>query len=897
MSMFLPSSTYRIQFNKQFTFKHLREILDYLQALGVDTIYASPILKSTAGSMHGYDVTDPHSINPEIGTPEEFTEVVSELKKRSMHWIQDIVPNHMAFSNENLRLMDVLERGPISPFYRYFDIDWNHPNPLLTGKVMVPFLGKEVEQCINDGEIKLIFSEKGIDLSYFETTYPLSISGYDFLLNIFKHNVPVFSRISGLKALSARGGSITEWLSAKRSWASSIPAGEKELILQGLEIINRDSSGLLAMMDTLYYRFTYWKLTEQVINYRRFFTVNSLICLSMESDEVFDEYHQLIFSLYRDGLIQGVRIDHIDGLNNPSRYLKKLRHELGPDCYIIAEKILESHEEVPGNWPLEGTSGYEFLSYVNQLFTDRKGTGELVSFYHSLLPGMLPYDELVILNKRFILNGHLAGELENLVNYFFELQLHDAMKKDRAREAIALFMLSLPVYRTYADKLPIRGAGLEVIREAIEKGKKLNAEFSTELDYLYALFLTDTRDEVPRYEITKFLRRLMQFTGPLMAKGVEDTTFYIYNPLISHVEVGDAPSTLGITIQEFHQRMIHRGHATPHSLNATATHDTKRGEDARMRLNVLSELYEDWMKNIVQWIELNKPYKTEISGQWCPILNDEYFIYQSILGGFPEDNKVNEEWVRRLVEYMIKVVREAKVMSDWSQPNESYEEACTHFIQSVTNPDAAFMKKFLEFLPNVLPLADVYSVAQAVIKITAPGIPDIYQGSELLDLSYVDPDNRRPVDFGKRAFLLDILKSKESKGITTSLENFSSDGSRKMFAVWKCLHLRKSLPEVFAGGAYLPLTLTGHGNRAIGYARYFKDDWCVVVVPMGLGAKKKLNSRDFSDIFISLPESSPRVWRNIFTDEPIEVAQNEIELAELFKTFPVAVLHNPLGEK
>jgi (1->4)-alpha-D-glucan 1-alpha-D-glucosylmutase len=579
-------------------------------------------------------------------------------------------------------------------------------------------------------------------------------------------------------------------------------------------------------------------------------------------------------------------------LNNPSGYLQRLRRKLGRDCYIIAEKILEAKEEMPEHWPLEGTSGYEFLFFANQLFTNRRGTGKLVEFYHSLLPGMPSYEDIVLLNKRLILNAHMAGELENIVDYFFELRLQSDFSRERVRGAISLFMLSLPVYRIYPDKLPLRGKSLDLIKEAIEKAMSLDAGYSTELSYLLTLCLAGEED-VSKRDIIRFLRRLMQFTGPLTAKGVEDTTFYIYNPLISHVEVGDAPSTLGISIQQFHRSMIRRQQTTPYSLNATATHDTKRGEDARLRLNAISDIPDLWIETCSGWIELNKGFRKKINGKDAPILNDEYFIYQSIVGGFPEDNEANPEWVNRLKQYMVKVVREAKIMSDWSEPNQEYEDACASFIESILGSED-FMKSFRSIHAVILAISARYSIAQTVLKITAPGIPDIYQGCELFDLSYVDPDNRRPVDYDKRREFLEYMSrpEKQHSEIVSWLDTHSGAGAPKMFAIHKLLELRRRKPELFSQGSYVPLTLTGHGELAAGYARYYEESWCIVVLSLGQFGKNNTDSVENAGNFISLPANSPIEWRNIFTGEPVKITNNEIPLQELMQSFPVGVLSN-----
>jgi (1->4)-alpha-D-glucan 1-alpha-D-glucosylmutase len=897
--MFLPSSTYRIQLHKDFTLSDFTNILEYLEVLGVDTIYAAPILKATPGSMHGYDVIDPHEINPEIGTLSGLEEIAGNLKSKDMHWLQDIVPNHMAFTTHNSRLMDVLERGKYSPYYNYFDINWNHPNQALNGKLMIPVLGKELNQCIDDREIKIMLSASGICVAYFDNQYPVSVDTYDFLLTQMPGDgmQELRANLDAYKMQLLREIDFLKWREYKEKWLKSFTENKalSSDFSNLIHEVNHNSAKLSEILDQQGYRLMFWKQTESIINYRRFFTVNSLICLRMEAEEVFDEYHKFIASLYHKGLIHGVRVDHIDGLNDPSRYLKRLRKLLGEDCYIIAEKILEAKEEMPEHWPLEGTSGYEFLSYVNQLFTDKKGADDLASFYHSLLPGMPDYEEIVLLNKRLILNSHMAGELENLVTYFFELNLQGNFQKDGIKEALSLFMLSFPVYRIYPGKLPLKGNDLEFINEAFAKAHILNPVYKEELDYIHSLCVTQHQEDPQAESIILFIRRLMQFTGPLTAKGVEDTTFYIYNPLISHEEVGDAPSTLGITIQEFHMRMIRRQQSTPFSLNATSTHDTKRGEDARIRLNAISEIPQEWMQKVREWVDINKEYKKLVSNQAAPILNDEYFIYQSILGGFPEDQVVNESWIERLKQYMVKVVREAKVMSSWESPNLGYEQACQSFLESILKEGSLFLQNFIPFFKGLLPIANTYSVAQAVIKITAPGIPDIYQGCDLLDLSYVDPDNRRPVDYAKRKDFLERILDKEKEGwneIIPYLREHANEGVMKLFATWKSLNFRKRSGKLFTHGAYLPITLTGHGRIAVAFARYYGDDWCIVVIPLGIARKKQPIARELTDICISLPANSPREWRNIFTDEPIVTSQDQISVGELVKDFPVAVLRS-----
>lgn len=891
--MHIPSSTYRVQLHREFSFDELKQIVEYIHELGISTIYAAPIGSATPGSTHGYDVTDPNRINPEVGDRRDMQELRQILREKGMTWLQDIVPNHMAFSTHNQKLMDVLERGPVSPYYNFFDINWNHPDPDLNGKVMVPFLGKDLEACINEGDVKLTFSPEGMKLSYYNDHYPVGGETIGLICEMLEDGDELKRELGLFQSQFTRPATLEEWT---RIWTEQLKMIGQEYgdRLAGLlNIINTDKSKLIQVAEMQYYALTYWKLTEKKINYRRFFTVNSLICLRMEDGEVFDEYHRMISKMYADQLVHGVRIDHIDGLNDPAKYLRELRELLGEDCYIIAEKILESSETLPQEWPIQGTSGYEFLSAVNKLFTDPKGSARLVSFYRELVPNILHYEELVLRNKKLILQNHLAGEMDNLLHYFVELGLLSTFNPERMSKALSLFMLSLPVYRVYPSDLPLWGWELRLIEETVVRARELEDGYADELSYLGKLCTQDYEDQSLKERFLLFLKRLMQFTGPLTAKGVEDTTFYIYNPLISHDEVGDAPDVLGTSVREFHEKMIQRAISNPLSLNATATHDTKRGEDARMRLHLLSEMPDEWITQVRGWIAINRNFKVLINDVEAPAVNDEYFIYQSIVGGFPESMEVEQDWQARLKEYLVKVVREGKMYSSWEKPNEPYEDACARFVDAILQPGSEFLKSFMPFIKSLIPLANIHSVSQVVVKMTSPGIPDIYQGCELWDLSFVDPDNRRPVDYGKRMRLLSELKTayeSDFSAVTRLLDEHSEAGIMKLFAIWRILNYRRKHEDLFQRGTYIPLVPLGEGSGAFGYARNLGETWCLVVIPLGITVKNVIKGIDLNRNFISLPASAPRRWRNIFTNKLVNDSEERISLHELLSDFPVAVL-------
>lgn len=848
-----PSSTYRLQFHEGFTFRHLQEILPYLHELGISTIYASPIFTSTPGSMHGYDVTDPHVINPAIGTIEELRAIHQQLRAYNMTWLQDIVPNHMGYHSSNTRLYDVLERGPLSPYYEYFDIDWQHPDPSLSGKVMAPFLGKPLADAVAAAEIKLAVNEDGLTINYYSQTFPLSVSAYELLQGVNPEGD--LQVLTTLYQQATTGKPLPEWIATRKSLiAKGLP------FLQSLtEYVNQHPPLLLQLLQQQYYQLTFWREADTKINYRRFFTVNELITLRMESPAVFEEYHRFLHSLYREELIQGLRIDHIDGLRDPFAYIAQLRGLFGSSCYIVAEKILEYGEPFPAEWALQGASGYEFLSAVNHLLSSAKGEQQLLRFYQSLLPAMDNLEDTIYEKKRLILEQYMVGEWDNLLRYCYQLKIADARtNRDDLREALALFMACLPVYRLYPGR-PVDNAILE---ETFKKIRALNLKAEPAIGLLESIW------EAPDKQQVLFLQRLMQFTGPLMAKGVEDTTFYVYNALLSHNEVGDNPGILNYNAASFHREMQERQRQTPMALNGTSTHDTKRGEDGRIRLNMLAVLTDEWQQLVHHWRELNHPYIAEVHSAPAPGLNDEYFIYQALISGFPPDGEVTDAYIERLQQYFTKAAREAKINTSWSHPDEAYEQACTYFIKAILQDQGNFLHSFKPFLFKIDQLAQRYSLSQVLAKITAPGIPDIYQGAELWDHSYVDPDNRRPVDYAHRQSLLKNLSSSQL-----------SPEAQKLFVIQKSLLFRRDNNTLFLEGDYIPLD--SDVPTILGYARVYRKQWAVTILPLpGWSAAPST---------LLLPPGAPTKWRNIFTGETL-TNSGHIKVMDTLEHFPVALL-------
>lgn len=872
-----PSSTYRLQLHSGFTFEALKDILDYLHTLGISTVYASPIFTSTPGSMHGYDVTDPHQINPAIGTIEQLRHIRSILKEKGMTWLQDIVPNHMAFHPDNSRLYDVMERGPLSPYYEYFDIDWQHPSPELAGKLITPFLGKSAEACVADGEIQLQLTDKGFTVSYFEQSFPLSISAYDALQTVLTNSdaLPARGLFDELYQQATKGVALKEWQHIKQQ----LYAGNDQEMLAGIVAkVNEDKGLLLQILQQQYYYLCSWEEADRQMNYRRFFTVNELITLKMESPAVFDEYHSLLHSLYREELIQGLRIDHIDGLRDPAAYIQRLRILFGSSCYIIAEKILESEESIPSDWALQGTSGYEFLSFSNHLLTNTAGEKQLEKFYHEQFPDIGNYQDLVYAKKRLILERYMAGEWESLVRYFYALKLADARtNREYLKEAIGLFIVCLPVYRLYPSQWPLDDYAREIIRTTFSRIRSMNRKAEEGIGLLEALW-EEIHDPEKAKNRLLFLQRLMQFTGPVTAKGVEDTSFYVYNALLSHNEVGDSPAISNYSPATFHQRMTARQQHTPSSLNTTSTHDTKRGEDGRMRLNVLSLIPQEWIQQVMQWRAQNKAWLNGLTP------NDEYFIYQSVVAGFPVDGVVTPEYIERLQQYFTKAMREAKVNTTWTAPDEAYESNAMNFIKHLLTDEEGFLTSARTFIDKVNQYAFISSLSQVLLKITAPGIPDIYQGCELWDYSYVDPDNRRPVDYTlRKRYLAEIISREKKVDFFKYLSAHRQEGLEKLFVTWKGLVFRRSHEELFLAGDYLPLQVSN--ERIVAYARVYRQQWVVVIAPLPGGADAAGT--------VLLPAGAPLNWRNIFTGEVLD-NRGRLEVAEVFKTFPLGMLTNEI---
>lgn len=751
--MLNPVATYRLQLHKGFSFKNLEQIIPYLVQLGIGTVYASPVMQATPGSMHGYDGVNPLLINPEIGTEEELKTISKLLQQHNIKWLQDIAPNHMAFNECNSWLMDVLKNGRASAYGYFFDILW--VSPLHDRRLMVPFEGSSLEKLLK---------EQGIEQKY--------------------------------------------------------------------------------------YRLCNWKETDHRINYRRFFTVNELICLNIQRRDVFETWHQYICRLLEDDIFQGLRIDHIDGLYNPTEYLNRVREMAGEECYIIVEKILQQHEGMPDYWPVQGNTGYDFLSMVNNLFTNPGSRKVFTVFYEQLTGDSRSAQEQVAEKKAYILYQHMQGELDNLVELYLSLGLADERdEKVVIKKDIADYLINCPVYRYYDGGIPLMNR---------DKGKS----------------------SLP---LKEFYTRCMQFTGPLMAKGVEDTLMYTYNRFIGHNEVGDSPENYGLSCTDFHHAMKERQVHWPLSLNATSTHDTKRGEDARARLNVLTDLPEEWISTVKDWFILN----TDIRDKGMPDANDEYFIYQSLLGTYPMPGEEDADFKDRFTSYLIKAIREAKRHSNWAAPNDVYENACKTFATALLDKQRPFWNSFMLLHKKVAGWGVINSLAQLVLKFTCPGVPDLYQGCELWDFSFVDPDNRRPVNYTLREQWLNDVQTAD---VQTLWDNRYT-GKLKLWLTNKLLQERRKYEQVFSEGEYIPLQVAGkYKDHILAYARRYQQSWYLIAVPLyiAMPGKDENTTIDWEDTCVHLPEHVPGLWYSVLSDKSLK-SQSLLFVQDLFEIFPVGV--------
>ncbi len=950
----IPTSTYRIQFNSKFTYNQAREMIPYFKSLGISHIYSSPILSTRPNSMHGYDIVDHKKINQECGTYEEFELFSDALHENNMGLIIDVVPNHMAIGKYNKLWMDVLENGPSSEFSHYFDIDWTPIKKELTGKILIPVLGDYYGNVLINGNI--VFS---IDLdagklyaNYYEHEFPLNPSTYPLIL---EHRIEVLQA-----RLGRENNDYLEYLSiitvfknlphylTKNFEEIKERIREKNIAFRRLSDLckrNHIIKGFIEenlidykcspednitidrvhnLLNQQPYRLAFWRVSADEINYRRFFDINDLAAVCVEKPDVFSNTLSLIFQLIERKKIDGLRIDHPDGLLKPAEFYKKLQYEiskkinidfdtseeklLGSDklpFYIIAEKILAGDEKLEKNWAINGTVGYEFLNSVNRLFINAKYENEFTNFYKSFIKESLNYSSMVIECKKLIMNSSFSGELNVLSNYLSQISEMYLLSRDYTlnslRNALVEIISWFNIYRTYiSEDEEITEFNQVHINAAIELSKRHSLTTDVSIfDFIKEILLLEMEEdkESDKYkQILNFSLKFQQYTGPLMAKSFEDTLFYRYNRLISLNEVGSEPDSFGISIDEFHKQNINRLKQTPHNMLSTSTHDTKRSEDVRCRINAISEFPNEWTKLIKRLHNINKS-KNSVSID----KNTEYLIYQSLIGIFPPSG-ISKESITdiesRLTSYVLKAAREAKTYTSWVNVNEEYEKTLAIFINQLLgfNSKHIFWKNLLPFINMITNIGYLNSISQAVLKLTCPGIPDIYQGNELNSLSLVDPDNRRPVDYNERKEKIEkiqsLIGSVNEENFKNSVEKILypvSDGNLKLLYTTTLLNFRNQEVKLFGEGEYTPIKINSKNeDNFISYIRKHENKAIIVVVPrlyreiLNNELSTEIRSKIFEESFINLPEEFTNYsWTSIITKNELIKNTHKIYLKQV----------------
>ncbi|NMG11383.1 malto-oligosyltrehalose synthase [Brasilonema sp. UFV-L1] len=927
--MRIPKATYRIQFNSEFGFDAAKAITNYLAELGISDLYASPIFKARAGSGHGYDVVDPTLLNPELGTQEAFDSLVQELQQHQMGWVQDIVPNHMAYDSQNKYLMDVLEYGPDSAYVDYFDISWNSPFAGKQEPILAPLLGNFYGDSLENGEIQLNYDERGLNVNYYSLKLPLKLESYARFLtqNLGKlaktlgRRHPTFVRLLGVLYIVKNIPS--ETTAQQRQDQAAFVKGllwelytdnseVKTFIDENLQLFNGEpgkpeSFNLLDnLLSEQFFRLCYWKVGAEEMNYRRFFTVNELISVKVEDLKVFRNTHDLICKLVSEGKFTGLRIDHIDGLYDPKQYIDRLREKTG-DTYITVEKILQQGEDLPSDWSVQGTSGYDYLNYINGLFCKTDNEEQFTQIYSNFTGITASFEQVVPEKKHLIIDRNLAGDIDNLAFLLKTISGKYRYGNDFTinglKRALAEILSRFPVYRTYVTEAGISEIDRAFVQEVTEAAKSYTPLLYHELNFIEKLLLLEYDDflsEAEKSQWLYFVMRVQQYTGPLMAKGVEDTALYVYNRFVSLNEVGGEPGHFGISPSEFHEFNQQRQSKWVHAMSTTSTHDTKRGEDTRARLNVLSEIPEEWQKQVRSWSDINRSYRKTVKRFTMPVRNDEYLFYQTLVGAFPFDEEDIPSFVERVKDYVVKAIREAKVHTAWLRENSTYENAFTDFVTAVLEPsqENPFLKEFLPFQKWVAEYGIFNSLSQTLLKITSPGVPDFYQGSELWDLSLVDPDNRRPVDFETRQSYLKAIKEQANTDILKLIDELlaqKKDARVKLFLIVQALKARTEHLQVFQQGNYLPLEVTGKfKEHIIAFARNDGNKTIVTIAPRFFTSliqpgEYPLGQEVWNDTSLKLPTEVSSTWKDAITEQAVQ-SNGTLLIGEVLKYFPGALL-------
>ena len=945
----IPRATYRLQLGAGFTFEDATAIVPYLAALGISHVYCSPYFRARSGSAHGYDVVDHNALNPEIGGRAELERFVSALRAHGMAHILDVVPNHVGvMGSDNRWWMDVLENGQASVYADYFDIDWSPSSPALADKVLVPVLGEPYGTALERGELGLRFERElgSFAIRYHEHRFPLDPRTYPRILDAVLALEPCcelerLRRLFG--SLPDRRGPTPEQILERnrdkeehKRALSALCAGKPALAaavtravgtLSGAPDEPASFDALHELLEAQAFRLACWRVASDDINYRRFFDVNDLAALRVENEAVFESTHRLVLELLGERLLDGLRIDHIDGLYDPLGYLRRLTRriaEVRPGAgdalpvYLVVEKITASFERLPTEWPVHGETGYHFANVVNRLLVDAGSRERMDRTYRRFCGEPLRWSDIAYECQHLVLRRALPSELNMVANLLARIAQDDRHTRDftfnSLRQALAEVIACFPVYRTYVAEC-VADSDRRYIEWAVAAARRRrSAAEAPVFDFVRGALLLELAapNESARGRLRRFAMKFQQITAPITAKGVEDTALYRFNRLVSLNEVGGEPDTYGARPRPFHLDAKYRARHWPHEMLTTSTHDTKRSEDVRARIAVLSELPHEWRGCIERWSRMNRTRKRGLEDASAPAANDEYLFYQTLIGTWPLEDGDEEAfgaYRERIESYMVKAAREAKVHTSWSSVNAEYEDALVQFIRAALKlrEGNLFPGDFRAFERRIRPFGLLNALSQTLLKLTAPGVPDIYQGNELWDFSLVDPDNRRPVDYRARRALLEALESRAGDPeLPRTLGTSIADPRCKLFLHWRVLAFRREREELFARGQYLPLKVTGpHASHLCAYARRHGPRLAVVLAPrlyLRLLAGRDLaplGREVWDDTTVRLPPKCDGALRGVLDGRDIAPqggpGRRSLPVAQALERFPVALLCGSAG--
>lgn len=915
-----PRATYRLQFHAGFTFDDARELVPYLHELGVSHLYCSPLFRAAPGSAHGYDVLDHNQVNPELGGLPALYELSQALATRGMGLIVDIVPNHVGLAGgANPWWRDVLRFGQTSRFASYFDINWETQPHLASGVVVFPILGKPFGAALEAGELRLDVVDDDLVLRYYELTFPLSPKTYPTVIglpplelraslkdpNAFTEFVTILEGLQGelVAAVERHVDHFRQLMRDEPAVKAFVKA--RAALFDGVPGHPESFDALEQLVLSQHYRVAYWRVSGEEINYRRFFDINELAGIRVEREDVFEETHRLLLDLAGSGIVTGIRVDHVDGLYDPTGYLQRLRQRLREvtvdvtthELPIYVEKILGADETLPDAWTVAGTTGYDALARIDNALVDRRGTGELTRTYERFIGGrhQARFHDIVYRAKWEITRTAFTGEISVLAMELHRLAQRHRLHRDETlnafRRALQTVLACFPIYRTYAIDGRPGAADRDIIGRTVDDALRRESSLSPGALAFLAEVLTLGGDRLHADEVAQRLRfrqRFEQLSGPVMAKGFEDTALYRFNRLISLNEVGNDPSRFGAPLQELHRWFIERARRWPAAMSASSTHDTKRGEDLRARLHVLSELPGAWRAEVRAWSRLNGRHRTTMQGETAPDANTEYLIYQTIVGAWPRDmNAPNEGFRARLHGYLLKALREMKAQTSWTSPNERYELACQEFLAAILDPErsAQFLERCLAFTRRIQPAGALNGLTALILKTLAPGFPDFYQGTELSWLALTDPDNRTSIDFALRRRLLGKLEPHPPASILAP--------EFKLWLTHELLRVRAAYPLVFAAGAYRALITRGRrAGNLVAFTRHHDERQIVVVAPRLVtrlldGTGEHIPAASWDATYLTLPPA--KQWHDELGHRDLD-AGGRVAAAELLTNLPFAVL-------